>query len=104
MTDFEVEWFVYRIKCRFGRWVTRSNRYFHAIDATHALLDFQHVYRAKKAPTHSVTVHKIERYDRFADRWNDETDSVDQTQFTNTTFQQNGKIKFIPGKTDDKRD
>lgn len=96
MTD-QQEWHVYRLKCRFGRWVTNSYRYFHAVDVTHALIDFQHVYRTKQAPTKTITIQKIERYDRFANRWIDEIDQIDQSQFENTTFHKNGKITFRPG-------
>ena len=62
---------VYRVTCRFGRWVTKSERYFSANDPEEALNDFYLAFAAGKPHANSVKVHKIDQYDRFANKWFD---------------------------------
>lgn len=67
---------VYRVTCRFGRWVTKSERYFSADTPDEALDDFYQTFVSGKPHANNVTIHQIEQYDRFANRWNDMTKQI----------------------------
>ena len=67
---------VFRVVCRFGRWATKSERFYSADTPDEALNDFYLMFASGKPHASSVKIHKIERYDRFAERWIDETENI----------------------------
>lgn len=67
---------VYRVVCRFGRWATKSERFYTAETPDEALNDFYLMFVSGKPHASSVKIHIIEKYDRFAEKWIDETHSI----------------------------
>lgn len=60
---------VYKIIFRAGRWITKSSRYYTAFDVCEVLLDFYHTFVVGHVHAKSVKIFKILKYDRFADKW-----------------------------------
>lgn len=81
----------YRIIFRAGRWKTKSKRFFPAWTAQQAFDDFYHTFITGHIHARSVKVFKVERYDRFADRWYDQMDQVVDIP-ADTAFKKKGNI------------
>lgn len=60
---------LYRVIFRAGRWKSKSERHFAAYSVDEALNDFYHVFLIGHIHAKFVTIIKIEKYDRFADKW-----------------------------------
>lgn len=67
---------IYKVIYRLKRWKTKSERYFTGFSVTEAFNDFHYAFVSGHVNSDRVTIHKIERYDRFADRWYDETSCI----------------------------
>lgn len=60
---------IYKIVYRLSRWKTKSERFFPAYNATEAFEDFYHAFISGHVDSKSVKIHRIEYYDRFANKW-----------------------------------
>ena len=90
---------VYRLTCRFGRWVSKSQRFFPASSVDEVLNDFYLVFNTSRAVAKSVKIHKIERYNRFSDKWEDQMNMIQQyPEIDPDTMEMhvynNGRVRF----------
>ena len=68
---------IYKVIYKLARWKTRSERYYTAFNTQQAFDDFHYAFIAGHVNSSNVSIHKIYRYDRFADRWYDLTKEVE---------------------------
>ena len=67
---------IFKLVYKLSRWKTKSERYFTAFDIQEAFNDFCYAFVNGHVNSNNVTIYNICRYDRFADRWYDETEQV----------------------------
>lgn len=88
---------VYKIIFRAGMWASKSERYYTAFSPQEALLDFYHTFVIGHVHARSVKVFHVEKYDRFADRWDDVTpvclNDIPKPMLSGTSVQ-SGKLVF----------
>jgi hypothetical protein len=60
---------IYRVVYRAGRWKSKSTKYFTAFTTDETIQDFCYSVSTGRAHSDRFTILKVERYDRFADRW-----------------------------------
>ena len=88
---------VYKIIFRAGMWATKSSRFYTAFNVNEVLLDFYHTFIIGHVHARSVKIYKILKYDRFADKWeqqcNIQLDQWPEHIMSNVTIK-NDKIIF----------
>lgn len=67
---------IYKIVYKLSRWKTRSERYFTVFDAQEAFDDFHYAFVSNHVNSNKVHVLDIYKYDRFADKWFSEIQTV----------------------------
>lgn len=67
---------IYRVVYRASRWKSKSIKYFTAFSTDEAIVDYCYSMSDTRSHSSSFTVIKIERYDRFADRWDNCTGEI----------------------------
>ena len=60
---------IYKVIYKLARWKTKSERYFTAFDQQQAFDDFYYAFCNGHVNSKSVSIHDIQRYDRFANKW-----------------------------------
>ena len=68
---------IYKIIYRLARWKTKSERYYPGFSAQEAFDDFYYSFMSGHVDSNCVSIYKVLRYDRFADKWYVETDQID---------------------------
>ena len=66
----------YRIIYRAGRSIMRSKQYYNVFHSSEALADIYHTFHAGKIHSKSITIYKIQEWDRFTGKWVDRLDKV----------------------------
>ena len=71
---------IYKIVYRLKRWKTKSERYFTVFSAQEAFDVFYYAFMSGHVNSDRVTVYKIYKYDRYADRWYDQTSYINYVE------------------------
>lgn len=67
---------IYRVVYRASRWKSKSTKYFTAFSTDEAIVDYCYSMSADRSHSNKFTVIRIEKYDRFADRWDNTTNEI----------------------------
>lgn len=67
---------IFKIVYKLSRWKTKSERYFTVFNTQEAFDDFCYAFTSGHVNSNNVTIYNIYRYDRFADKWYSEFDSI----------------------------
>jgi hypothetical protein len=66
----------YRIIFRPGSWKMKSTRHFTAFHSTEAFHDIYYGFKNNRIHAKSISIHKVEEFNRFSGKWDDRTDIV----------------------------
>lgn len=69
----------YRIIYRAGWSIMRSTQYYNVFHSSEALADIYHTFHAGKIHSKSITIYKIQEWDRFTGKWADRLEKAVET-------------------------
>ena len=69
----------YRIIYRAGMSIMRSKQYYNVFHSSEALADIYHTFHAGKIHSKSITIYKIQEWDRFNEKWVDRLEKAIET-------------------------
>lgn len=84
---------IYKVIYKLTKWKTKGERYFTEFSAQGAFDDFCYAFVNGLVNSNSVTLFDVFKYDRYADKWYRETDTIQH--LPDYCKKQGRKIKLI---------